>query len=96
MDDLGKPHARSEENMYMQEPTTKDYELRIKLFQGEPVDFKVMVHRKGHPDREYFVRGHAREMQEIPIFRAFTDEEGTLQLESSHQYFVRSQRLKAS
>ena len=77
----------STENMTVDQPSAKGYELRVRLYSGEPVPFTVLVRRAGYPDREYYNLGpHKREMEMMSIFSASMDEKGDLQLKSDFPF----------
>mmetsp|Transcript_19145 Transcript_19145/g.44576 ORF Transcript_19145/g.44576 Transcript_19145/m.44576 type:complete len:202 (+) Transcript_19145:304-909(+) len=80
-DDQGL-YPRSEENMYMQTPAPgKSYTLRVRLFSGPPVEFKVVLHRKGQQDRVYKMKAHTASDEDKPVISVFTagaDESGSM------------------
>lgn len=53
VDHLGPKHMRSEQNVFVQQPSDKTYVFQVHLFAGDPVEYQVLVQRVGFPDIVY-------------------------------------------
>ena len=77
-DHLGPKHMRSEQNVFVQQPSDKTYVLQVHLFAGDPVEYQVLVQRVGFPDIVYNLPAHQETDETVDVFSMTA-----LQLESA-------------
>jgi len=78
VDHLGPKHMRSEQNVFVQQPSDKTYVLQVHLFAGDPVEYQVLVQRVGFPDIVYNLPAHQETDETVDVFSMTA-----LQLESA-------------
>ncbi|CAK9112627.1 WWE domain-containing protein, partial [Durusdinium trenchii] len=64
----GAKHAKSLQNLFVQQPSEKRYVLQVRLCAGEPVPYQVLLQRAGWPDMVYELPPHEHVEQAVEIF----------------------------
>ena len=70
LDDQGG-RKNSEENIWLEKTSDnydQVYELKVKLYSGRRVPFRVLFKREGHPDHMYNFQPHAKSKEKLTIF----------------------------